>query len=68
MDTSPRPNTVIVVRAWMESGQPAGFRARLLGADPDDPSSSLLVADPTHVLEAVRRWLDHIVQGGSKSS
>ncbi|MFE3289395.1 hypothetical protein [Rhodococcus sp. NPDC059234] len=66
MDTTrPSPNTVLVVRAWMESDHATGFRARLLGVDAYGATSSMIVANPAQVLEAVRSWLDDIIQHDS---
>jgi hypothetical protein len=57
---------VLVIRAWLEPGRRDGFRARLIGADPDDPSSSVAVSSRAEVLDVVALWLSVLVADGSR--
>jgi hypothetical protein len=54
---------VLIVRVWVEPGAAEGFRARLTTSQDVESgeSDSTVVASPTAVLDAVRRWLDAAV-------
>lgn len=52
-----RHDAVLVIRVWREAGHSAGFRARVLGLDSDDPGNAFVSPSTAEVLEAVRGWL-----------
>jgi hypothetical protein len=63
MTQSREPSGVLVVRAWVERGDPAtGLRARITYLGSGEPGADVrrerTVASPDEVLTAVRHWLD----------
>lgn len=53
---------ILIVRAWLESGRPDGFRARIIRmVGPDlEPPSAVTTADD--VQAAVRVWLADVLE------
>jgi hypothetical protein len=51
-------DAVLVIRVWYEPGPPPGLRARVIGADLDDPSASVALASRDDVIDTVGGWLD----------
>lgn len=61
--TSATLDAFLVIRVWYEPGHPAGFRARLLGINRDDPATSLVLSNPDDIVAAVREWLNAVNTG-----
>ncbi|MGR3932362.1 MULTISPECIES: hypothetical protein [Streptomyces] len=53
---------VLILRVWVEEGRPDGFRARIVltGGRHQAPPTAVSAVDD--VLEAVRAWLDQLLE------
>jgi hypothetical protein len=54
------PTAVLVVRLWWDSGEPGGFRARVLRTQDieQEPQEVLSAASVAELLALVRGWID----------
>jgi hypothetical protein len=53
----------MVLRAWLEGGEPGALRVRILSTIGTDEAKPLAVTSPEEVLAAVRSWLDQLGSG-----
>jgi hypothetical protein len=51
----------LILRVWVEDGQPDRLRARILRVTGPDPASPIAVTSVDDVLSAVRGWLEEVV-------
>lgn len=53
----------LVIRAWLEGGEPGALRVRILSTIGTTEAKPLAVTSPEAVLAAVQRWLDELGSG-----
>ncbi|MEU8636543.1 hypothetical protein AB0C38_30615 [Amycolatopsis sp. NPDC048633] len=53
----------MVLRAWLEGGEPGALRVRVLSTVGTHDAKTLAVTSPEAVLEAVRSWLEELGSG-----
>ncbi|WP_285481188.1 hypothetical protein [Amycolatopsis sp. NBRC 101858] len=53
----------MVLRAWLEGGEPDALRVRILSTIGTTEARQLAVTSPEAVLEAVRNWLEDLGSG-----
>jgi hypothetical protein len=53
----------MVLRAWLEGGEPDALRVRVLSTIGTDEAKQLAVTSPEAVLAAVRDWLEELGSG-----
>jgi hypothetical protein len=53
----------MVLRAWLEGGEPGALRVRVLSTIGTNEAKPLAVTSPEAVLEAVRNWLEELGSG-----
>ncbi|VVJ18047.1 Uncharacterised protein [Amycolatopsis camponoti] len=53
----------MVIRAWLEGGEPDALRVRILSTIGTTEAKPLAVTSPEAVLAAVRNWLDEVGSG-----
>jgi hypothetical protein len=53
----------MVLRAWLEGGEPAALRVRILSTIGTDETTSVAVTSTAAVHAAVQSWLDELRSG-----
>jgi hypothetical protein len=53
----------MLLRAWLEGGEPAGLRVRIFSTIGTNGAVPLAVTSPEAVLAAVRTWLEALGAG-----